>query len=172
MEENISIMLGAVATVSICIASFLKGRDMRLILLLVFSTNALLGISYILTGAFNGVATSFIGAGMTIVNYFFERKNKPLPVWLISIYAAVLIAVNILVFTRLADILVILTALAFVMGISQKDGKHFRLWTLLNVGLWVVYDAVTFSFGPLTTHSLQLATVIMGIVIHDRKKEA
>ena len=169
--EILAFALSTLGTVCICIPPLLKGKNMKLILLLVFLANALVATSYFLTGAFNGAASCAVGALQTIINYFFERKEKPIPKWLIGIYALSFTAANLLVFSKIADIIALLAALMFVMGISVKDGKRFRLWTLINTVLWVLYDFVTLSFGPLSTHAIQLATILIGMVMHDRKKD-
>ena len=169
--ETLAFVLSTLGTVCICIPPLLKGKNMKLILLLVFSANALVATSYFLTGAFNGAATCCIGAAQTIINYFFERKNKPIPRWLIVIYAVAFILANLLVFTRLADIIALVAALTFIFGISQKSGKGYRIWSMANASLWILYDFITGSFGPLSTHAIQLATIIFGMVMHDRKKE-
>lgn len=169
--ELLAFILSTLGTVCICIPPLLKGKNMKLILLLVFITNVLTATSYILTGAFNGAASCCVGAVQTIINYFFERKNKPLPVWLIALYAVAFILMNLLVFTRIIDIIALLAALVFVIGICQKNGKQYRLWTFVNTALWILYDAATFSFGPLSTHAIQITTILVGIVLHDRKQK-
>ena len=77
---------------------------------------------------------------------------------------------NIAVFKHVTDIIALLAAIMFVMGISVKNGKMYRLWTLINTALWILYDFVTLSFGPLSTHVIQFATIIFGMIMHDRKK--
>ncbi len=169
--ETLAFILSSLGTVCICIPPLLKGKDMRLILLLVFLTNALIAASYFLTGAINGAVSCCVGAAQTIINYFFERKGKPIPRWLIAVYAAAFILVNILVFSHISDIIAILAALVFIMGICQKNGKQYRIWTLVNAALWMLYDGINLSFGPLTTHAIQLSIILFGIFIHDRKRE-
>ncbi len=168
--ETLAFVLSTLGTICICIPPLLKGKNMKLILLLVFFTNVFIATSYVLTDAFNGAITCVVGAVQTIINYFFERKSKPLPKWLIGIYALSFIVVNVIAFKHLTDIIALLAAMMFVMGISVKNGKKYRLWTLINTGLWILYDIATFSFGPLSTHLIQLSTVSFGIFIHDRKK--
>lgn len=169
--ETLAFILSTLGTVCICIPPLLKGKNMKLILLLVCLTNVLIAISYFLTGAFNGAASCCVGAAQTIINYFFERKNKPIPPWLIAIYAAAFLIVNLLVFTRIFDIIAIAAALVFIMGICQKNGKMYRIWTSVNATLWLMYDLLTRSFGPLSTHAIQLSIILFGIFIHDRKKK-
>lgn len=167
----LAFVLSTLGTISICIPPLLKGKNMKQILLLVFLANVFIGASYAIAGAFNGAATCAVGAMQTIINYFFERKEKPIPKWLIAIYALSFTAANLLVFSQITDIIALLAAIMFVMGISVKDGKRYRLCALINTVLWVIYDFVTLSFGPLSTHSIQLATIIFGMVVHDRKND-
>ena len=170
--DTLAFILSTLGTICICAASFLKGKNMKFILLLVFLTNALMGISYILTGAFNGAVSSILGAVQTILNYFlFERKNKSIPKWLIVIYALSFLIVNLLVFERILDLLALVATMAFIMEICQKTGKQYRVWTLTNAVFWVAYDFTSFSFGPFATHLLQLGIAVCGMILHDRKKE-
>ena len=60
--EILAFVLSTLGTVCICISPLLKGKNMGLILLLVFFTNALMAASYVLTGAFSGAATCSVQA--------------------------------------------------------------------------------------------------------------
>ena len=168
--ETLAFALSTLGTVCICIPPLLKGKNMKVILLLVFSTNVLIATSYVLTGAFNGAASCCVGAAQTIINYFFERKNRPIPLLLVAIYAVAFIFVNLLVFAHITDIIALLASLMFILSICQKNGKQYRLWAVVNTVLWIIYDFITLSFGPLSTHAILLATLLFGIVMHDRKK--
>ena len=169
--EILAVLLSTLATVFICITPLIKGKNMKMILLLLFLTNVFLAVSYALTGAYNGAASCGVGAVLTVINFFFERKNKPLPRWLIALYALAFTGVNLAVFSHITDILAILAALAFIMEICQKNGKAYRVWMFTNTGLWIAYDLINRSYGPLTTHAILLASIILGIVMHDKKKK-
>ena len=163
--------LSVIGTVCICGCSLIKGKDMRLILFLAFLSNVFVGASYILTGAWNGALSCGVGAAQSIINYFFERKQKPLPVWLVALYALSFTAVNVIAFARFTDIFAILACYAYILGISQKSGKKFRVWSLTNAGLWLVYDLVSHSYGPVFTHVCQSSIAIFGMLMHDRQKK-
>jgi len=169
--QTLAFILSILGTVCTCVPALLKGKNMTLILLLVFLSNALVAASYFLTGATSGAAICCVGALQSIINFIFERKNKALPVWLIVVYGAMFVVIDLLVYTQIFDIITLVAALMFVMGISAKSGKRFRMWTLLNVLLWITYDLFTRSYGPLMTHGIQLATVLFGILVHDRKEQ-
>ena len=166
----IPIVLSVLGTVCICTTSFIKGKNMKLILLFVVLANALVATSYLLTGEYNGAGSCFVGAAQGFVSYFFDRKNKKIPLWLVGIYALSFIAVNLLVFKTALDLIAMLASLCFVLSIIQKNGRNYRLATLICTLLWLTYDLVNLTYGPMITHSIQLATVIFGIFIHDIRK--
>ena len=170
--DILAFVLSTLGTISICLPSFVKGKDMKLILLFVFSANVLVATSYLLTGAYNGAVSCFIGGAQTIINFFYDRKNKPLPVWLICIYAAAFIVMNLLVFAQWADLVAMLASLSFILCIGQKNGARYRLCTALNSSLWITYDLISASYGPLVTHGILFGSVIFGILVHDLKKKS
>lgn len=169
--EILEFVFSALGTACICITPLLKGKNMKLILFLVFLTNVFIATSYIMSGAFNGAATCCVAAVQAIINYFFERKNKLLPVWLMALYAVTFIIVNLFVFSHITDIIALVAALMFIIVICQKNGKQYRMWTLAKTILWAIYDLITFSFGALTTHIIQVIIVVLGIIMHDRKNK-
>ena len=168
--NTLALVFSVIGTVCICIPPLLKGKNMKWILFFISTACTFVALSYILTGAFNGAVSSGISAIQTIINYFFEKKNKPIPVWLTAVYALVFTVANLIAYSRPVDILVMLACLTFVMGIGQKTGKKYRVWTLFNAGCWIVYDLVSGSSGPFTTHLLQGAISVCGMIIHDRKE--
>ena len=55
------------------IASLVKGKNMKLILFLVFGSNLSIALSYLIGGqGINGAASCFIGAAQAIINFFFD----------------------------------------------------------------------------------------------------
>lgn len=169
--DTLAFILSTLGTVCICIPPLLKGKNMKLILLLVFSANVLVATSYMFTHNYNGAASCFVGGAQAIINYFFDRKNKPLPIWLVAVYALSFIVVNMLVYKQLIDLIAMVASLTFVMCIGQKNGKTYRIWTFINTALWLSYDLLQphTAYGPALTHTIQLCIVISGIAIHDVK---
>ena len=158
-----------IGTVCVCIPPLFKGKNMKLILLLVFLSNAAVGVSYVLTGGLNGGVSCLIGAAQAIINYFFERKGKNLPVPLIAAYAVTFTVANLLVFSAITDLLAVLACLIYIVMICQKNGRSYRLWALTNTALWITYDALNTSWGPLLTHGVLILITIFGVIVHDLK---
>ncbi len=166
-------VLSGLGLLSMIFASLTKGERMKRILFLVFCGNILVATSYLLEGkGFNGAAACYLGGVQTIINYFFESKNKPIPKWLIGFYAVAIVILNLWVagwkITGLG-LLVIVASLIFILCIGQKNGAKYRFWTLINMILWCIYDVLSGSYSVLITHMPQLIFAIVGMLIHDRK---
>ena len=170
--EALAFISSTAGTVCLCVPPLLKGKKMELILLLLFLGNTCVAISYFLTGAYNGGVSCTIGAIQTIINFFFERKDKPHPKWLIGLYAAAFIGINLLVYTQLADLIAIFACLTFIGCIGQKNGKLYRLWAIANCVLWLTYDLTSLAYGPILTHSFMLGLTLLGMLLHDRTQDA
>lgn len=170
--EILSYILSLLGLVSMIMASLIKGNNMKKILFFVFCGNILVAVSYLLGGSgINGAASCFLGGIQAIINYFFDSKNKPLPKWLIAVYAVAFIALNLAVggFSALG-VLAIVASLTFIMCIGQKNGAKYRFWTIVNNILWCLYDVLSKSFGALASHVPLLLFTIAGMIIHDKKK--
>ncbi|MBR6513430.1 MAG: YgjV family protein [Clostridia bacterium] len=158
------------------IASLVKGKNMKTILLLVFTGSMLVATSYLITpDGINGAISCYIGAAQTIINYFFDRKKKPLPKWLIATYAIAFVVLNLIPsfitgFNWLC-LLAIAASLTFILCIGQKVGSKYRFWTLVNMCLWCLYDVLSGSFSVLFTHGIQLVFAVIGMLIYDRNNK-
>ncbi len=170
--EILSYILSLLGLASMITASLIKGEKMKKILFFVFCGNVLVATSYLVGGSgFNGAASCYIGGIQAIINYFFDSKNKPIPKWLVVIYALAFIVCNLVVggFKPLV-ILAIVASLTFVMCIGQTSGAKYRFWTIINIGLWCLYDILSKSYSALITHIVLLVFTVVGMIVHDKKK--
>ena len=161
-------------------ASLIKGENMKKILFLAFCGNFLVATSYLVNSFFvdaaaiSGAVSCYIGSAQTIINFFFESKNKPLPVWLITVYAIAFVAANLYFggFTSPLVYLAIIASLTFILCIGQKSGAKYRFWTIINMLLWCTYDVLAKSFSVLwCSHIPLLVFSVAGMIIHDRKQK-
>jgi hypothetical protein len=158
--------------VSMILASLVKGEKMKTTLFLVFCGNVLVGTSYLFDGSgINGAAALYLGAVQTLINYFYESKQKPIPKWLIACHAIAIIILNIVVAGKVTalGILVIVASLTFIFCIGQKNGAGYRFWTIVNMLLWCLYDVLAGTYSALLTHGVLLVFTVVGMIMHDRK---
>lgn len=168
--QLISFILSTLGLAACVTASMLKGDEIKKNLFFVFTGNVLVGASYLFTSlGINGAVSSFIGGAQAITSYFFSAKKKPLPVWLIAVYALLFLGINLATLESAIGILAILASLCFVGCVSAKSGKVYRIWQALNNVLWIGYDLLTCSYGPLVTHSVLLGFTLLGTWLNDRK---
>lgn len=168
---DISYVFSIIALIFMTIPSVLKGKKMTFILILLFLGNALMGISYLQSNGINGAVSSFFGALTTAINFGFLLKHKNVPPWLITLYVAISILINLWVSGGFAaeSILVIGASLAYQLGAAGKSGMQYRFWVLFNLLLWCVYDVISLSYSVLITHSIQFLINIVSMLIYDRK---
>lgn len=169
--EMISYICSIAGLIAMITSSLIKGKNMKKILFFVFLGNVLVATSYLLTQNWNGAVSCFIGGAQALINYFYDSKNKKLPVWLLCLYAAAFLCANLAVFTKAVDVLALIASLTFIMCVGQKNGARYRIWTIINMCLWCLYDVLNSAYGPLTTHVILLVFTVAGMVIHDRKKK-
>ena len=169
--QILSYILSLAGLASMIVASLIKGKNMKTILLFVFMGNMFVATSYLITDSINGAVSCYIGAAQTIINYFFDKKKKPLPRWLIASYAVAFVVLNLMTGFSWLCVLAIVASLTFILCIGQKVGSKYRFWTLVNMGLWCLYDILSGSFGVLFTHGTQLVFAVIGMIIHDRNSK-
>jgi len=171
--DILAYVLSFLGTVSIIASSLVKGKNMKVILSLVFSANMFVAVSYLVGGeGINGAISCFVGAAQALINYFFERKGKPIPKWLIAVYCAAFVGLNVIGGLSVPCVVAILASLTFVMCIGQKSGAKYRFWTIFNTALWCTFDILSHAYPTLLmTHIPQLAFNLLGILIYDRKKD-
>ena len=171
--DIIYIVLSVVGLVAFIVASLLKGEEVKKNLFFVFTGSVLVGTSYLFARAgINGAVSAYIGGIQAITNYFFNAKKKPIPVWLIVLYALIFLFMNLAVLESAVGILALLASLSFVGCVSAKSGKGYRMWQMINSFLWICYDLLSRSYGPLLTHAVLFAFTAFGAWINDyRKKE-
>ena len=170
---GLSYVLSISGLILMILASLIKGEKMRTTLFLVFCSNVFVGTSYLFDGSgINGAAALYLGSLQTLINYFYESKQKPIPRWLIVCYAVAIIILNIVVAGKVTalGVLVIVASLTFIFCIGQKNGAGYRFWTIVNMLLWCLYDVLAGVYSALLTHGTLLVFTVVGMILHDRNK--
>ncbi len=168
-----SYLLSGLGLAVLIVASLIKGETIKKTLYLVLAGNLLVATSYLFTdNGVNGAISSYIGSIQALINIFFAKKNKKIPVWLLVVYALSFIVANFAVLSDSVGIVALMATLCFVGCVSSKTGTGYRLWQLANNLLWILYDILSASYGPLVTHSVLCLFTMAGILWNDlRKKE-
>ena len=172
--KELAFALNLLGLAFVIVSSLIKGERITKILILVLFGNALVAVGYLCDGrGINGAASGLLACVQIFINFLFQRNDKPIPKWLIGIYAVSFIVVNLLVSRNLSfsTILAILACMSFIITILQGNGKNYRICGIINTLIWIVYDIITASYPALITHGSILVVTIAGVLIHDLKKK-
>ncbi len=148
-------------------------QKMQTVLILSFLSNFLVGISYFFTSSesTSGAVICFIACIQVIINYFFDRKEKKIPMALIVIYALSFIIVSIKVYSAWFDAFSFAATMLYVASMVQTKVSYYRVLYALNSSCWIIYDLFSGSYPILTTHII-LAVFTFAAMFINRKKEA
>lgn len=168
--EILSYFLSFITIVVSTLAPFCK--KMKNVLIFSAIGNLTAGISYLLVGGISGGILSILAIALLTINYTFTSKGKQIPKRLIAIYMVVLVALNLALFKAWYDILTIFTAITFVLCMSQKNVKLYRIIVLTNVAIWLLYDFLSGAYGNLAVHGIQIISTLISMIPKKQKKEA
>ena len=147
------------------------GKKMKTILILNFTGNLLVGISYLVISGISGSAVCFTACLQVLVNYIFNAKGQKIPRWVICIHIALFLVVNIIAFSHWYDVIALGAAMLFVLSVAQTNTKHYRLLYISNSGLWILYDILAKAYANLVTHAVLFVAIGIAIYIRDKKSE-
>ena len=171
--DVLAVLLNLLGVALAMTSSLWKKATMKQILLLICGANLLIATSYLFQGeGINGAVSCYLAFVMAIVNYLFQSKNKPIPKWLIGIYALSFIAVNLVSNGfNLYTLLAVTAALFFVASLLQSGGKGYRFCSIFNMAIWSTYDILVGAYAALLTHSILLIVNLAGMLLYDLKKK-
>lgn len=165
---NFSYIASFIATISGLIEPF--GKKMKTILTLNFTGNFLVGLSYLMVGQKSGAAICFFACVQVFINYILDVKGKKVPIWLIGVYAAIFLSINLLTFSYWYDFFALAASMVFVVSVAQSNAKYYRILYFINSSIWIFYDFLAQAYGNLSTHIILFIATIISIILRDRRK--
>lgn len=164
-------IIGVLATVTVVAAAQFK--NMKYILLCQIAANLLVALSSGMLGGLSGAWICGVAAVQTVVLYILDNRgvSQKTKNWLLPVFAAMYVGGTILVYQGWGDLISCTCALLYLLAMVQKDAGKYRRYILLNALLWLVYDITIIAIGNMVTHSIELISVIVGMVRLDREKK-
>lgn len=78
----------------------------------------------------------------TFINYFFDKKEKKIPNWLVIIYLVISVLLASLTVSSGIDVIPIICAISYIMLITVQKEATIRKFSLMNAGFWFIYDMI------------------------------
>ena len=159
-------VLGVIA--SVCSMQFKKRKQIFIALLLL---NLFSALNFVFLGTFSSAYVCFFAVAEMLINHLFERKNKPVPKWVVGIYIIVNILLGVLAFTGPLDIIPIACALIFCATLLTKNEQNIRKLMLLNQTLWLVYDLTVGAYFFAVSNVLTIISTAIALYRFSKKKK-
>ena len=173
MEINFIIaqIFGFLCIVFNVLSMQMKRRRNIIFMLLCLSLFA--ALNFIFLGQFAGSYVSLFAILETAINYLFEKKQKPVPVYIVVFYIIANIILGLLSFNSLLDIIPIIAAIVFCLAILNKKESGIRKFMLLNQILWLFYDFSSGAYSLCISNILAIVSTVIALYRFDgRKKKA
>ena len=160
------------------ILSYQQKKQSRLIFLQLFG-GALFSVSFFLLGATIGGILNLIATVRAVLFLFPEKLHTKHPAWLAG-FIATYIAVYVLSFTTFGiepspiafaiEVLPIIGMTALSIGFMLGDSRRMRRLGLISSPAWLIYNIYYASSGAIVCEIISLASILLGMYRHDRKK--
>lgn len=158
-------IVGAIGSIVNIISIQLKSK--KNILMCFIIANLAFGVNFILLKSYTGAYICFIAAVQTYINSLYDKKNKLLPKWLMSLFILVSVGIGSLAYNGPIDLMPIACSILYVLTIVQKKEKNIRGLTFLNIILWIIFDIFVGAYTAVISDVVFIASTIIAIFRHD-----
>ncbi len=146
-----------------------QSKKKKQILIFFIISNLCFAINFIFLKSYTGAIINFIAAIQTFINYQYERKEKTLPNYLITIYLATVITCGVAFYRQVIDILPIVCSVLYTLTIVQKKEKNIRSLTLITTILWLIYDFIVGAYTATISNIIFCISNLIAIFKYDIK---
>ena len=163
---DLEIIISVVTTLLAIVA--LQGKKMTFILIFQLILNALVVFQFYLS---NNLSASYICAlaiVQVIVLYPYQKRQKSFPVAVTVCFMVGYVALSLLAYTALYDLLTSAAACMFALSVVQKRPAVSRVFSLLNGTLWLVFDLLASAYTSLPVHITIFVAAVISIIRLDR----
>lgn len=161
-------ILAIVGAISNIVAMQLNKKNQILIMYVI--SNWSYAINFVLLGAYTGAMICFIGGAQTLINNFFDSKNRNIPKFLLVIYMFISVSLGVISYSSLIDVMPIICSVIYIILITIKKESNIRKLTLLDMIIWTIYDFIVMAYSAaIFDFSIVISTVI-GMYRYDFKK--
>ena len=143
-------------------------RGMAMILIGHITTNLLTALSYVFVGGWSGSAICFTAITQSLIMFLYERKGIKPHLAVILLFIAAYITCSVLFYQSIFDIFSGAAAVCFALSIAQEKPFFSRIWFLIDMALWTVYDVSCGQYANLIMHSVILCSVAVALVRVDK----
>lgn len=133
-----------------------------------FATSTLMAsVAFIFLEAYSGSVSLFMMSIFAVISYLFDKKNRSVPNWLMILFIIATVSLGALTVQAITDVIPIVASVCYVVAVTRKQEKYIRLFTAINLVLWVSFDAITSAYAAVLTDGAFAISTIIAIVRYD-----
>lgn len=169
--ENLDYVIGIFVLIATVLG--MQFKSMRWILVFQILSNVLLGLQCIVGGTVSTGGVVFLAVVQTVISFVYNRKEKRFPLWLSLAFMAGYSAITVIGFIspKIAsspfDLITMVAVWFFALCIVQEKSHLCRIFSAINVALWLIYDFAVLPSAALN-HVIILASIAVSIIRNDR----
>jgi hypothetical protein len=142
-------------------------KEKKKLLICFALANLLFAINFFLLSEYAGAVICLIAFAQTIVSYLFHIRNKEFPRILIPIFIVISLICGFIAYESYIDILPAICSVLYIISIIQKKEKYIRDTVLVNVLLWVIYDAYVMAYTAMISDVFFTISTLIAIIRYD-----
>jgi uncharacterized membrane protein YqjE len=129
--------------------------------------NLMFAINFFLLSEYAGTVICLIAFAQTIVSYIFHINNKEFPRVLIPVFIVISLLCGAISYKSYIDILPVICSVLYIISILQKREKYIRITVLLNILLWIIYDAYVMAYTAMISDVFFTISTLIAIARYD-----
>ena len=166
---NLAAQLVGIFGIALSLLSFqLKKR--KHIMLFQMTASLMFSGQLFMVGAITGGCLDLISFIRTLIFANNSKKWASSKLWLYS-FLVIMVVTGILTGKDCWSLLPIAGSILSTVALWMKQERHIRLISLLVGPCWLVYNLVTGAYTVALNEVLAMASIIISLIRHDRKKE-
>lgn len=159
--KYLSFVLGIIAFLFYIIS--LQCKHKKDILSLQTLANIFYASQYFILNALSGAYTAILATIRSLIYYFYEKKNKNIPLILPIIFIIILLIISYISYTGLNTLLPIVINTLLIIFTYTKNLKYLRINSLVCAILWIIYNINVQAYGVLLGNIFEILSVIIAL---------
>ena len=150
-------------------------KKMRFVLTSLALANLLLAAQCIVGGTVSTGGVVILATVQTVICFVLNEKKIKVPVWLTVSFMIGYSAITVIGFVSPSissssfDLVSMVAVWFFALEVVQEKSWVCRMFSLGNIGFWLVYDIAVLPSAVLN-HAIVMVTIVVGIIRNDRRE--
>lgn len=174
-EEQLELIIKILGyLVLITALASMQVKKMAYLVILQCASNIFVVTQYLLRGEFSAMGICTLGAILTLMVFFFNIKEKsvPIPILVFFIVAGIGVTIGVIIgdggFDPRDHIVPLVAWVFFNVAMMQSKSWIARALMTVNSSLWLLHNVVNFNLSLIITYSVLVITSLIGILRLDR----